>query len=80
MRGNGLLWTSALLLTAVLGCRSTKPNLKPLDSAEALNTPPNENRFDSPRYPKQALQKDDPFKKIMEERDMVVPTRGITSR
>lgn len=80
MRGNGLLGIAALLLTATLGCRTGKPELKPIDSPEALNMPPNENRFDSPRYPKQALQKDDPFKKLMEERDMVVPTRGITSQ
>lgn len=79
MRGKGLLVMAALLLTAALGCRTGKPELKPIDTPEALNMPPSENRFDSPRYPKQALQKDDPFKKLMEERDMVVPARGMTS-
>lgn len=79
MLGKGLLGTTAaLLLLAAVGCRTPKPELKPLESPEVLAMPPNENRFDTPRYPKQAFNKEDSLKGVMKN-NPIIPTQGITS-
>ena len=67
----------AALLGVVLigfGCRHTPPNLKPADTKEALNSPPNERRFNVPDYPKQAFADRDAIKKI--DDGPIQPVRG----
>jgi hypothetical protein len=57
-----------------LGCRHTPPNLKPPDTKEALNAPPNERRYDVPNYPKEAFLDRDAIKKI--DDGPIQPVRG----
>jgi len=67
MAVRGRIWTDVgcALLLVLLGCRSTTPELKPPPQPEVLNKPPDETRYNSPAYPKQALIKDDdPTKKF----------------
>ncbi|MFO0863753.1 MAG: hypothetical protein U0744_03695 [Gemmataceae bacterium] len=79
MPGKGLLGMAAvLLLAAIAGCRTPKPELKPLETPEVLAMPPSERRFDSPNYPAAALRKEDPLKGVMKN-EPIVPTQGITS-
>ncbi|MBX9679318.1 MAG: hypothetical protein K2X38_11195 [Gemmataceae bacterium] len=80
MPGKGSLGTAAalLLMAAVVGCRTPRPDLKPLKSPEVLAMPPNENRFDTPRYPAQALRKEDSLKAVLKN-NPIIPTQGVTS-
>jgi hypothetical protein len=60
------LWTDlgCALLLVVIGCKSTQPDLRPPKQPDVLYKPPDEARYNSPAYPKQALaQSDDPTKK-----------------
>lgn len=52
-----------LLLGIVVGCRTPQPNLKPVETPETLNTPPQEARFNSPGMPKEAFNRDDTSKR-----------------
>jgi hypothetical protein len=53
----------ACLLVAVLGCRSSQPDLKPPPMPEEFQLPPNETRYsDFVNYPKDTLYQS-PFKK-----------------
>jgi hypothetical protein len=66
MGARASLWTT--LTTGVLllfvGCKTSQPDLKPPPEPEVLNRPPDEARFNSPAYPKQALvNNNDPTKK-----------------
>ena len=63
----------AIVLLAI-GCRTPKPNLKPPTTAEALNPPPSEARFDTPTYPKEAFNTRDSTRKI--DNDNIVPVGG----
>ena len=67
-----------ILATFTFGCKSSQPNLKPeIPKYENLNTPPQEGRFNSPQYPKQALADDNSRKTMFDqEKSSVVPTRG----
>jgi hypothetical protein len=64
-----LNWGSCIVLfgcLALLGCRTTPPNLKPPKAPEVLTPPASEARYDSPDYPKQAFsQPDDPGKRMI---------------
>jgi hypothetical protein len=53
-----------ILLVLAFGCRTPKPDLKPPMTAEALNTPPSEKRFDSSDYPKEAFNNRDAIRKL----------------
>ncbi|GEM_PF-5023734 len=53
----------ALLLGIIVGCRTTQPNLKPVETPETLNKPPQEARFNSPGMPKEAFDREDPSKR-----------------
>jgi hypothetical protein len=69
----------ALLLGTVVGCRTPQPNLKPVETPEVLNPPPQEARFNSPSMPKQAFQRDDASKRwrdTMLPDNAVMPARG----
>lgn len=69
----------ALCLALSAGCRTPQPNLKPEKTPEKLVDPPQEARFDSPGYPKQAWDKPvDPFRSAFEAKTTpgVMPTRG----
>jgi hypothetical protein len=78
MPGKGLLGTAAILLLAVAGCRTPKPELKPLETPEVLAMPPSERRFDAPNYPAAAMRKEDALKGVMKN-DVILPTQGVTS-
>jgi hypothetical protein len=54
-----------------IGCRTPKPNLKPPTTAEALNPPPSETRFDTPTYPKEAFNTRDSTRKIDNDQNFV---------
>jgi hypothetical protein len=60
MRARRTIWLDLACgaLIAVIGCRSTTPELKPPTAPEVLNKPPDEARFNSAAYPKQALASD----------------------
>jgi hypothetical protein len=62
------------LMLLGLGCRTPKPNLKPATTAEALNAPPAERRFNVPNYPKEAFLDRNTIKKI--DDDPITPVRG----
>jgi hypothetical protein len=63
------------VMLLAFGCRTPKPDLKPATTAEALNTPPAERRFDTPAYPKEAFNNRDPLKKLNPDQD-ITPVRG----
>ncbi len=66
MKIRGTFWANLglVLLLTLLGCRSTQPDLKPPVQKEVLNSPPDDMRYNSPSYPKQAMVSDgDPTKK-----------------
>lgn len=44
-------------LALMFGCRTPQPNLKPEKTPEKLVEPPQESRYDSSAYPKQAFDK-----------------------
>jgi hypothetical protein len=76
-------WVSCTFLGVCLavlgGCRTTEPNLKPEKVKEQLVEPPQEARFDSPGYPKQAYDKQvDPIRNAFDAKTApgVTPTRG----
>ena len=69
----------AICLALLVGCRSTQPDLKPEKTPEKLVDQPQEARFDSPGYPKQAYDKMiDPVKNAFDAKTSpnVMPTRG----
>lgn len=49
----------AMLMMAMVGCRTPQPVLKPLPTPEVLNPPPNDSRFNNSAYPKAAFNTDD---------------------
>lgn len=63
------------LLLFALGCQSSKPDIKPRESAQVLNVPPAEGRYNVSSYPKEAFNKRDPLKRLDSNQD-VVPVRG----
>ncbi len=70
---------SALLLGLVFGCRTTPPNVKPVDQSEVLNSPPQEARFNQPGMPKEAFNRDDPTKRwkdLMSDNNNVTPAKA----
>lgn len=72
-------WWGVGLLVLALGCKSAQPNLKPtISKQEDLVVPPAEQRFQSPSYPKQALNSDDNSRKtfLPQDKGNVVPARG----
>jgi hypothetical protein len=72
-------WLTALLALTALGCRTQPPNTKPPPSPEVLTSPPQEARFNTSVYPKQAFQENDILKKkILEgEASPIMPARGM---
>lgn len=81
MGGKAVLLAIALVLAASSsGCRTPKPDLKPPKEAEVLNMPTAESRFDNPEYPKQAMNSQDPTKRILDSQGPLTPTKGITSQ
>jgi hypothetical protein len=69
----------AVCLALLVGCRTPQPVLKPNKVAEKLVDPPQDRRYDSPGYPKQAYDKlDDPAQRAMDAKNTpgVMPTRG----
>lgn len=74
-------WGSCVILMICLaflgGCRTPQPELKPPKSAEVLNVPPREDRYDSPGYPKAAYEKMvDPAIRLMDTNNGVAPGRS----
>ena len=63
------------MMLLAFGCRTSKPDLKPPTTAEALNAPPAERRFDTASYPKEAFNNRDPIRKINPDQD-IMPVRG----
>jgi len=64
------------LLLAALGCRTMPPELKPPPEAEVLNVPPQEARFETSIYPREAFAnaRYDPTKK---SDNAVMPAKGM---
>src|SRR5947209_8345707 len=59
------------------GCRTSQPNLEPPKEPERLSTPPNENRYDTSSYPKEAFHNSDLFRRReLEPGQSILPTRG----
>lgn len=79
------VWTTlgCGLALVIIGCKTAQPELKPPQQPEVLNKPPDEARFNSPGYPKQALaNNDDPTKKWSSSTagtPGMMPTRGMGS-
>ena len=73
-----MAWLTAVLGLTALGCRTPPPNVKPTIDPEVLNPPPQEARFNTSVYPKQAFQQDDLLKKkILDgEANSIMPARG----
>jgi hypothetical protein len=63
------------LVLLAFGCRTPQPNLKPPATPEALNTPPQERRFNASDYPKEAFNDRNPLRKLDVDQP-VVPVRG----
>jgi hypothetical protein len=63
------------VMLLAFGCRTPKPELKPPTTAEALNTPPSERRFDTSAYPKEAFGNRDALKKL-EADQAIMPVKG----
>ncbi|MCI0680750.1 MAG: hypothetical protein L0Y71_01485 [Gemmataceae bacterium] len=75
----GMCGVAALLLGTILGCRTPAPDLKPVETPEVLNKPPQEARFSNPAYPKEAFHRDDPAKRwkdMLLNDTAVMPARG----
>ena len=64
-----------MMLLLAFGCRTPKPDLKPPTTAEVLNTPPSEKRFDSSDYPKEAFNNRDAIRKQQME-EAVMPAQA----
>jgi hypothetical protein len=82
MRVWGKLGWLGLVLLIALGCRSTAPNLKPAKMPEVASAPPNEPRYNSPGYPKEAFRDktQSPFQNLNDyKQQQVMPARGISS-
>ena len=73
------LVTLCLMLLLTPGCRTPKPVLKPATSAEALNMPPDEKRFNVSTYPKEAFNNRDQIRKLDDQANPITPVRGPTS-
>lgn len=71
----------ASLLAVMAGCRSPQPNLKPDKSPEQFVSPPQEPRYDSSGYPKQAMDPlTDPAKEALDAKNAPgAPSRGMMS-
>jgi hypothetical protein len=72
----------AVCLALLVGCRTPQPVLKPDKVAETLVEPPQDRRYDSAGYPKQAFDKlTDPAVQAMNEKNTpgVSPSRGGAS-
>ena len=68
-----------ICLALLVGCRNTQPNLKPEKTPEKLVDPPQEARYDTPGYPRQAFDKPiDPMRNAFDAKATpgVTPTRG----
>ena len=67
----------ALMLGVVVGCRTAHPNLKPIETPETLNTPPQEARFNNPGMPKEAFNRDESKRwRDLNVDNAVMPARG----
>ena len=86
-------WGSCAVLVVCLalmfGCRTTQPVLKPDKTPETLVEPPQEARYDSSAYPKQAFDKlADPGKALLDakntpgapSKNAMTPTGGMGGR
>jgi hypothetical protein len=70
----GGTWAKAAgmgIILVAIGCRTPKPELKPATTAEALNAPPAEKRFDTPAYPKEAFNNRDAIRKLNQDQEIV---------
>ena len=65
------------LILGAVGCRTTRPDVKPAKTAERLVDPP-KGTLDTPEYPKQAFDKmEDTQRQAIDLKNMgVIPTRG----
>ena len=59
------------IMSAAIGCRTPKPELKPATTAEALSTPPAERRYDTSAYPKEAFNNRDAIRKLNQDQEIV---------
>ncbi len=64
-----------LLVVLTVGCKSTRPDLKPAKEPEVLNPPP-ASIVGNNVYPKQAYNTDDPAKRLGLDPGQVMPARG----
>jgi hypothetical protein len=84
---------SAILVVCfafMFGCRTPQPNLKPDKEAEKFVTPPQDARYDSPAYPKEAFDRPvDPGKAALDAKNTpgmsqrggsMMPTGGVGPR
>ena len=75
-------WGSCAILVVcfalMLGCRTPQPNLKPEKAPEKLVEPPQEAKYDSSAYPKEAFDKVvDPGKALLDAKNTPgMPSRG----
>ena len=75
-------WGNCALLVVCLailaGCRTPQPNLKPEIPKEQLVSPPQDTRYETSTYPKQAFDTPtDPSKRMQDDmKNGVTPTRG----
>ena len=74
----GMCAIVAVCLALPIGCRTAQPVLKPDKMPEKLVEPPQEARYESSGYPKQAYDKAvDPVRNPFESKTPgVMPTRG----
>ena len=72
----------ALCLAILVGCRTPQPDLKPAKVAEKLVDPPQDARYDTAGYPKQAYDKQvDPARNAMDAKmNPGVTPAGMGSR
>jgi hypothetical protein len=75
MQGAGFKILGLAMMLLAFGCRTPKPNLKPETKPEVCVTPPSENRFNSPVYPKEAFNSRDDGRRIDDSAAMQ-PTPG----
>ena len=68
-----------ILGLALIGCRTMEPELKPADEPEVLRTPPEDPRYNSPKYPREAFNDSyDPLKKLTAPTNQQgMPSRGF---
>jgi hypothetical protein len=73
----GKIGSLAVLLGLLAGCRNLPPNVKPEESAEVLNPPPLESRYNASSMPKEAFYRDDPSKRYRElGESAIMPTKA----